>query len=976
MKKKIKKFHLLKKMVYWKYLPFIVGLILIFLTSFLLYRDLFNTFFTQDEWWELGRAVDAKTQGIGYYFKPWGGHIAPLMLLLVNLQLRFFGTNIWPYAFVAILGHSLIAITLALFVAKLTKRPLIGWLSGLIFVLNTAPFHAVTYIAGGVTHIHGATFLFLISLIFFAQYVASGYRRRFLILSLTAIILAVLFIEYVAFYFFLAPLCLFIFSPKKKKLAFWLDQAILIVSGGAFFVFRFFSQKINVYGSQFIGARTVESSALAVNSPILDYFTAIIRNTQKLLPRSLYQVWMNEEMINRVTRHFNSQDEFLRTMPILMIAFIVFTYLILVKLNKRFLAKIAVAAALVMILGPFPAYIFPTLPNMIESRYLYAPSLGFSVFLALFLVAMADFILRQLKLMPKKILVYFIVIAIIITPLFKENYSHITGRLKDTVAISKMRQKILRQTLNFYPKIKDKSVFYATTNLNTPGIPWPVSLGYTLLVMHTYQGNYRGGLEFFRSNKLWPITEGYEEHGEYGFGLYYGFNNLMKIIKQYKLSEENVYAIRWEATPDSKRNLEITHSQPPIYEGEMVNITDEIRPIIKSLLQKDQYHSVESQVTQYVSPDIELSFDRQSKATFMNTTGVIETAWPGMPRLTGDKPGKQLGILIEGNSTNNLLFSEDLTNRIWEKSSELSMLTNYEIAPSGQKTAEKLLFKSKTDFIQQKVFYSIREPAKVDYTFSLYLKSSVEKDVTLKLINKGSEETTSKILVGPTWRRFELTTPLVIGGPIKVVITGVEGEIFAWGMQLEESSFATSYIATENKPEFRAGDVFRAYPKKSLPMNQGTISFWFKPEWGENDLTNHILFYNGESTSANSLKIEVDTGLLRFNIMDSTSGSKSIEQLLGQSYFNDRGWNQIIASWANGQMALYLNGQAVGQIKGLGTGRPKKGLSFSDPYRIGVHHGWYSMYADALISYLRLSDRQSSPEQSQTFYYSQKDKFE
>jgi hypothetical protein len=261
------------------------------------------------------------------------------MLFFVNLQFKLFGTNIWPYAAVAILGHCLIAITLALLVGKLAKNSTIGWLSGLIFVINTAPFHAVTYIAGGVTHIHGATFLFLVSLIFLAKYIQSNYKRGFFFLSLLSIILAVFFMEYVAFYFFLAPFCCFIFSKRKRKTAFWIDQFILVGTGLAFFIFRFLTQKIHVYGSQFIGARTVENLALQVESPLWDYFSIMFRNTQKLLPRALYQVWMNEDLINRVTRLFKSLEDFLSLMPILMVIFVVFTYFLLIRLRYFFWAK-------------------------------------------------------------------------------------------------------------------------------------------------------------------------------------------------------------------------------------------------------------------------------------------------------------------------------------------------------------------------------------------------------------------------------------------------------------------------------------------------------------------------------------------------------------------------------------------------------------------------------------------------------------
>jgi hypothetical protein len=104
----------------------------------------------------------------------------------------------------------------------------------------------------------------------------------------------------------------------------------------------------------------------------------------------------------------------------------------------------------------------------------------------------------------------------VVLPLFWENYITLQVDLK-------IRWRFQNETTSFktdfgyYPKIKPKSIFYATTNLSTPGFlgrfRWGIQLCIHIKVIIREES----------SNKLWPITEGYEEHGEYGFGLYFDF---------------------------------------------------------------------------------------------------------------------------------------------------------------------------------------------------------------------------------------------------------------------------------------------------------------------------------------------------------------------------------------------------------------------------------------------------------------------
>jgi hypothetical protein len=543
-------------------------------------------------------------------------------------------------------------------------------------------------------------------------------------------------------------------------------------------------------------------------------------------------------------------------------------------------------------------------------------------------------------------------------PFSIKNYRHITGRIQDTVDISKMRRALIYKAISYHPKIKPKSVFYCTTNLSYPGIPWPFSLAYTMLVMYSYHGDYKGGEKFFRGNWLTTVGQGYEDHGDVGFGTFYEFVALIETLQKYNLSEENVYALRWDATPDSMNNLQVTHASPPIYQGQLKDITDEIRPIVKRILKENACVSARESLEKYVSADFLYVFDRPSRATYVNSEGVMKTADYGIPRFTDFGTGSSLGLLIEGYSVNYALFSEEFNNQKWLRSEGVVINPDAFASPDAKNTAESAVFKDKGDFIEQAVEYQIRDKDFTNYTFSLYLKSPQNLSANLFVEDSRKKRINKTVDIGPSWKRFELTFADVKGGPFKIGLNNAQGEFSLWGAQVEEYPYATSYIPTNSQINFRAGDLTRAGAKSSLPMERGTVGLWFISEWSAGSNLNHMLFYNGDYTHKDCLGLEASPIQLRFRILDANGAPKYADYYWNFNEVKDTGWNYVVATWDKGDIKLYLNGKQLKCIvSGQGTGITTPGTNLANwPNRIGVNHGWYYMHADAAISKLELLD--------------------
>lgn len=230
--------------------------------------------------------------------------------------------------------------------------------------------------------------------------------------------------------------------------------------------------------------------------------------------------------------------------------------------------------------------------------------------------------------------------------------------------------------------------------------------------------------------------------------------------------------------------------------------------------------------------DSRITFNRSSRATYFDKTGILKTAEVDKPRIDYDPvTGVCKGLLIEESRTNLLTYSEQFNNNAWSKTfSTISM--NAAVAPDGTMTADKLIENSGTviPYISINPVISVTQGSY--YTFTLYAKedlTSVKRYLTLLFpysvfgtnvratFNLGDGTSTqfnspfsvSIIPVGNGWYRCSITALAVVttslsqlqirlfNSPIDTLGDytgdGTSG-IYIWGAQLEAGSFPTSYI--------------------------------------------------------------------------------------------------------------------------------------------------------------------------------------
>ncbi len=193
-----------------------------------------------------------------------------------------------------------------------------------------------------------------------------------------------------------------------------------------------------------------------------------------------------------------------------------------------------------------------------------------------------------------------------------------------------------------------------------------------------------------------------------------------------------------------------------------------------------------------------------------------------VPRLTYQNGGGGCpSLLLEKQSTNLALYSEQFDNAWWSKAnggvaSAPVVTANAEISPDGTQNADRVVFtlnggtaSGDISQLESTAFVS----ASLTRTQSVYIKTT---DNTTKVFTFVTPTgAVQAITVTGTYQRFTLTATGVAAGAIRLRLRGsssgegtaTSASIAIWGMQYEDGSYATSYIPTTSASATRVADA-------------------------------------------------------------------------------------------------------------------------------------------------------------------------
>lgn len=318
-----------------------------------------------------------------------------------------------------------------------------------------------------------------------------------------------------------------------------------------------------------------------------------------------------------------------------------------------------------------------------------------------------------------------------------------------------------------------------------------------------------------------------------------------------------------------------------------------------------------------------------------------------MPRITYPVGGGCGALLLEKQSTNDFIQSENLFTTHLVQNLTTSGNIDVAISPDGTQDADKFVPNATSGVHGIANGSNLAITSGQAYTFSAFVKSdggaynliSLTFDsttawgATKNCIFNASTGTSYSVPSGATMSSqnmgngwYRITATLTASGSVSASLyqyriyiadssgnlsfsasSGNTAGIYVWGAQLEASSYATSYIPTTSTSATRIADVcYKTGISNLIGQTEGTILL----DWKQNqfDILQGIYANNYNLTGSISIQIATNGTLQAYVCYAGTyfAISTSVNAIqIGQRY-------KVGFAYKSGNCALYLNGNLIG----------------------------------------------------------------
>ena len=266
--------------------------------------------------------------------------------------------------------------------------------------------------------------------------------------------------------------------------------------------------------------------------------------------------------------------------------------------------------------------------------------------------------------------------------------------------------------------------------------------------------------------------------------------------------------------------------------------------------------------------DGDFAFTRNTEATRIDKDGFVETVGANIPRLDYTNGGCP-ELLLERVSSNLCLYSQSNFNDQvnWLKflaSANLTITEDDMIAPDGTLSGAKVEYVNNG---QDSVFtQNITVVNGENYVLSVWMKGEVGGEVVkLRLANNsgGISGTTSTFTLTNEWKRYASeikvsdATDRGFQFRIEQAVNPQGATFWAWGAQLENNIFASSYIPTTSSLVSRGVDLVTDNSSIDLTSPQFTLFVDINME-GNDQENSRISISNGDDVNIIRISTLVD----------------------------------------------------------------------------------------------------------------------
>ena len=341
-------------------------------------------------------------------------------------------------------------------------------------------------------------------------------------------------------------------------------------------------------------------------------------------------------------------------------------------------------------------------------------------------------------------------------------------------------------------------------------------------------------------------------------------------------------------------------------------------------------------------PYEDFDFARTSTATRINSSGLVSNVATGVPRISYDSNGDNGHILLEPTSTNLITYSEDFSDSSWNLDFAASYITrtpNAATSPSGENNATKLIAND-TSRDPTNSYIGASTSASAPYSASIFAKKAEYDYLVLGIGSYGggyyaifnlsngtistsptASGTTASIEdYGNGWYRCIITTTNTSGSEVLFTTPSVDGTlttdytnttngVYVWGAQLEELSYATSYIPTlTGSTETRATETATGAGSADL-INSTEGVLYAEIAALVNGGANRYISLS-DNTTSNRLNVIFSSNADRLTI----SGTGNIGSFTTINFlsYTQNVYNKIAIKYSSSGVKLFVNGSLEG----------------------------------------------------------------
>ncbi len=335
----------------------------------------------------------------------------------------------------------------------------------------------------------------------------------------------------------------------------------------------------------------------------------------------------------------------------------------------------------------------------------------------------------------------------------------------------------------------------------------------------------------------------------------------------------------------------------------------------------------------------DFDFTRATTATRVNSSGLIEEMAINVPRLEyplidGVVNGCP-SLKLEPQSTNLVEYSEDFSQwSVFTYGGASLNLTSGYLAPDGSANAYEF------DFTQSSggslITLDTTTTASADHSLSIWLKGKVGGEkVRIDFRNGGSSGVSGELFTLTTdWVRYDVTvtndTGTSRGFQIRLTNSDSIGTetFYVWGAQLEELSYATSYIPTSGSAVTRNAETCNG-AGNAATFNDSEGVLMAEISALANDLTTRYIAIDS-SNSNNYILLRYDTVSNNIAVVYKAYGLSGVT--LTHIVSDVTTFNKVLFKYKDADFSLWINGLEVSTSNAtnrISSGNVFNNLTFS-----------------------------------------------